>query len=185
MASMAWPSEKPGPRLKEIVTAGNWPWRFTESDSLSVWKCAKALSGTGVCVGTAAAPALATAALPPATGACCVGCEFGRDVPSGVVTPEAALLEALAVVRMVLLEDADAAAASAAAALALEVASVVWTMLVFSGEVVATAGEPPDAEEGVSRALPVTGAAPDPAAEDEPAVFDTGAPPAPAEGVEP
>ena len=26
MASTAWPSEKPGARLNEIVTAGCWPW---------------------------------------------------------------------------------------------------------------------------------------------------------------
>ena len=29
IASTAWPSEKPGARLNEIVTAGCWPWWLT------------------------------------------------------------------------------------------------------------------------------------------------------------
>ena len=33
--------------MKDIVTAGNWPWRLIDSGSLRVSKWATALSGTG------------------------------------------------------------------------------------------------------------------------------------------
>src|SRR5579883_588939 len=56
MASSACPSEYPGARLNETVTAGNCPCRLTESASLSVWNCVNALSGTGMATGGAAVP---------------------------------------------------------------------------------------------------------------------------------
>ena len=36
MAVTAWPSAVPGARLKESVTAGNWPWWFTASGETCV-----------------------------------------------------------------------------------------------------------------------------------------------------
>ncbi len=46
MALTAAPSEAPGCRLKESVTAGNCPWWTMVRGASSVFKLAKALSGT-------------------------------------------------------------------------------------------------------------------------------------------
>src|SRR5580692_2370275 len=46
IAAVASPKEAPGARLKEIVTTGNCPWRFTESGALLSSKWVKALRGT-------------------------------------------------------------------------------------------------------------------------------------------
>src|ERR1700678_697604 len=45
---MAWPSEALSDRLKETVTAGNWPWWLIDSDSVpgSIW--VKAPRGTAL-----------------------------------------------------------------------------------------------------------------------------------------
>src|SRR5271154_5958588 len=61
IAASAWPSEYPGPRLNEMVTAGNWPWCAMASDSLCVSKCVNALSGTG----DGSAPAVLVPPEPP------------------------------------------------------------------------------------------------------------------------
>src|SRR5215469_14632333 len=49
--STAWPRETPGARLKERVTAGNWPSWLTESGSTLGVKWASALSSTWAPVG--------------------------------------------------------------------------------------------------------------------------------------
>ena len=46
MASTASPSEPPGRRLNESVTAGNWPSWTIVSGAVEVLTLAKALSGT-------------------------------------------------------------------------------------------------------------------------------------------
>ena len=47
MASVAWPSATPGARLKQIVTAGNWPWWLIDSGRTgTVVHLTKADSGT-------------------------------------------------------------------------------------------------------------------------------------------
>ena len=51
MARTAWPSEAPGARLKESVTAGNWPWWLMASGAVLGAKRVKALSGTWAPVG--------------------------------------------------------------------------------------------------------------------------------------
>ena len=43
MRSTAWPSAVPGARLKERVTAGNWPWWLTVSGAILLVKCATVL----------------------------------------------------------------------------------------------------------------------------------------------
>ena len=45
MASTAWPSEKPGARLNEIVTDGCWPWWLTCSGPTVGTSRATAASG--------------------------------------------------------------------------------------------------------------------------------------------
>ena len=51
MAVTASPSDSPGARLNEIVTAGNWPWWLMASGAVVVVSCTIALSGTGAPVG--------------------------------------------------------------------------------------------------------------------------------------
>src|ERR1700741_3378928 len=46
MAAVASPREPFGARLKEIVTAGNWPWCVTARGALRVSKWLNVLSGT-------------------------------------------------------------------------------------------------------------------------------------------
>src|SRR2546426_10557201 len=46
MARTAWPRETPGARLKESVTAGNWPWGLMARAGGPVSKWLKAESGT-------------------------------------------------------------------------------------------------------------------------------------------
>src|SRR5207247_8565927 len=47
IASTASPREKPGARLKERVTAGNWPWWLTARGTRAGSKEARALRGNG------------------------------------------------------------------------------------------------------------------------------------------
>src|ERR1700723_1637899 len=46
-----------GPRLKETVIAGNWPWCVMASGSVVVSKCEKALKGTALLKAELVAPA--------------------------------------------------------------------------------------------------------------------------------
>src|SRR5882757_9407010 len=128
MASSAWPSEYPTPRLKEIVATGNCPWWPMVSDSFCVRMCMKALRGTGV----EAPVALLLLELPLLLA------------PAADVLPEVELT-----------------------------ADVVEVVLArFSTEGAALRDEPLLLERGVSSELPEEGAAPEPAPEEEPAVFD-------------
>ena len=46
MRSTAWPSAVPGARLKETVTAGNWPWWLMVSGATLLLNLATVLIGT-------------------------------------------------------------------------------------------------------------------------------------------
>src|SRR5882757_4697070 len=162
MASSAWPSEYPTPRLKEIVATGNCPWWPMVRDSFCVRMCMKALRGTGV-----EAPVALLLELPLLLA------------PAADVLPELepellALSDAAeppvdpdnTVVLPVLVEEGERAEVE----LTADVVEVVLAR--FSTEGAALRDEPLLLERGVSSELPEEGAAPEPAPEEEPAVFD-------------
>ena len=129
-------------RLKEMVTAGNWPSWEIESGSFCVCTWVKVLSGTGVC----------------------------RVVTAVVVAPppppaEAFVLAVVSTVGRVEAVEADDNAE-------VVVADTAVVLPESRAELDGAGDDALAADEGVSNALPVDGAAPEPAPEDEPAVFD-------------
>jgi hypothetical protein len=163
--------------LKEIVTAGNCPWWLIDSDSLCVWKCANALSGTGF-----DAPLLLL--LPP-------------DPPEPPPPPVPLLLEPVLedpvvlervvplcdvfalddvlVVVLVLVSTEDCAVelvdCSAEVDETLDVSDVELEVLEDSADVEAAADETPLVALAVNSPL-LAAVLPAPAPEDDPAVFE-------------
>jgi hypothetical protein len=129
-----------------------------ESDSLCVLKCVTALRGTGVWTRDVLVLVLAVA---------------GREVPlKDVVALEEMLVEVLAPDRTLVLALAVEDGERAEVEVTFETAVVVLTLLEDSADVDDTAEPTPAVEEAVNMALPADGATPDPAPDDEPAVFD-------------
>jgi hypothetical protein len=98
-----------------------------------------------------------------------------REVPaSDVVALEEMLLDVLALDRTVELLEAADDGESADVVLTLEVADVVGTLLEARADVEAAEVETPTVEDAAKSALPGDAVTPDPAPDEEPAVFDTG-----------
>ena len=140
-----------------------------ESASLCVWKRVRALNGTGV--GTV----VEAAAVPPPAG---LG-EVDRVVPfNDVFALEETLPVAPALVRTFVVEVAVEDDDSAEVAVTGAKADVVLLLLetsVDTADVEAAGSDEFAPVDGVSSAFPDDGAAPVPAPEDEPAVFDAAA----------
>jgi hypothetical protein len=156
--------------LKEIVTAGNCPWRLMESDSLRRWNWLIALKGTGV---ETTVPLLLLLPPPPPPPPP----PLEEPVFDARVVP---LVEVLALDEMLLVVlestlllvlDVEADE-SAEPVLTLESADGVLRLAEESAEVEDAGDERPPEVEGVNRELPEALEARAPAPEDEPAVFD-------------
>jgi uroporphyrinogen-III decarboxylase len=99
----------------------------------------------------------------------------GRVVPAkDVVALEDMLLDALAFDSTVALAAALEAGDSAEVDAALDAADVVLVLPALSADVAEAEVETPAVEEGLKSALPGEATTPEPAPEDEPAVFDAG-----------
>ena len=177
IASSAWLSEVPFDRLNEIVTAGNWPWWLMESDSLCVWKCANALSGTGLAGPLLLLPPEPPTPPPPPDVLPLLDPVLEEPVVLERLVPlcEVLALEDVLVVVLVLARTEDCAVElvdrSADVDETLDVAVVVPELLDNSADVDAEAEETPLVTLGVNRPL-VAVLLPDPAPDDEPAVLE-------------
>lgn len=141
-----------------MVTAGNCPWRLTDSASLSVWKWANALNGTGV--GRAAAVAVPLGDAPD------------PDEPEfEVLVTEEEVVALLAVDNTVAVELAVAEGESGEVDAVLDTVGGLLRFAEANADVEKT-GEIPAVEDGVSNAFPAVRPVPDPAPEDDPSVFD-------------
>jgi hypothetical protein len=139
-----------------------------DSDSLCVLKCVIALNGTGVC--TRVVPVLVLLD-PPALEELEV---LLREVPlKDVFALEEMLVEVLALDKTVAfvaaVEDGDSAEVDVTL---LDRAEVEPMLFGDSADEDDAEDPTPAVEEGVNMAFPVEGATPDPAPDDEPAVFD-------------
>ena len=135
-----------------------------DSGALTLSKCAIALKGTGV----GAAAVVDVEELPPLLAVA----EVDRDVPLvEVVALDDVLSDPLAVESVLLPEVLVALVASVEVEFTLEVAELV-VLALESAEVVADPDVTPVVEEGVSNALPVDAADPEPAPDDDPAVLE-------------
>ena len=139
-----------------------------ERGSLCLRRVVKALSGTGV----ERAPTLPAFDEPPPE----LPDADARVVPASEVLALEEILDVVLVLeRTVCVEVEVEEGASADVDAALGMAAVAVLMFPEARAEVDEAGvETPVVEEGVKRELPAEAAAPDPAPEDEPAVFDTG-----------
>src|ERR1700722_1890482 len=115
-----------------------------DSDSLCVLKCVIALNGTGVCT---------------------------RVVPVLVLLDPPALEELEVLLREVPLKDVFALEEMLVEVLALD-KTVAFVAAVEDGDSAEVGVTLLEREEGVNMAFPVEGATPEPAPDDEPAVFD-------------
>jgi hypothetical protein len=141
---------------------------LTESGSLRLSKWLIALSGTGV-----ETSELLVLLPPPPPEAALEDAE--RVVPlAEVFALEEMLLEELVFVSTVEFARAVEAGESAEVELTLDRADVVLVLAGASGEVEYAEGETPVLNDGVNSALPGEAAAPEPAPDEEPAVFDVG-----------
>lgn len=156
-----------------MVTAGNCPSCAMESASLCVWKCVMALSGTGVCTRVEFALALPDPP-PPEDPEVLVFPDPVREVPlNDVVALEEMPVEVLVLDKTVAFVVAVLDGDSAELEVALDDAADVAPALVEESADVEDTPEPtPLVEEAVNMALPVEGVTPDPAPEDDPAVFE-------------
>jgi hypothetical protein len=134
----------------------------------------KVLSGTGV---ARLVELVALAAPPPEDPPPEPFVEVERVVPPSEVLALEEMLDVVLVLERTVCVEVDVEdGASAEVDAELEVVAVV--VLTFPGaraEVDDAEAETPVVEEGVNSALPAEATTPDPAPEDEPAVFDTGA----------
>ncbi len=154
-----------------MVTAGNWPWWLMERASLRFSKWVNALSGTGV--GAAGVLALLDPPPPPPPPDDDEDEVDAREVPlSEVVALDEVVPLVLALLSTVEVEFAVDEEDNADVESTLAVAGFELVVLFVTAVVPAPAVETPEVAVGVSSEFPGDGALPDPAPEDDPAVFE-------------
>jgi hypothetical protein len=147
-----------------------------ESASLVVWKWAMALNGTGVAAAAAAVPDPP----PPPPPEAAVPVAAGLDVPlSDVVALDPVLAAVLALERTDALEPAVDPLESAEVEPTPAVEADAVVLFVLSADVDAPALETPEVADGVSMEFPELAAPPEPAPDDDPAVFEAVSPAVP------
>ena len=151
--------------MKEMVTAGNCPWRLTESASLRRWNWLRALRGTGV---ETMVPLELLLPPPPPPDELALD---GRVVPVvEVLALDEMLLEVLVLESTLAFEPEEGD--SAEPELTLDSADDVPRFAADSAEVEDAGDERPPEVEGVNSVLLAGADEAAPAPEDDPAVLD-------------